>query len=232
MWYSKKIMAEKITLVETARSGIWYTDDIVITNSMIQAPKTFRRSSNIKLDKVELPNAEETLWNCSDIVLNNVTAVGKYFGMNSKSIVVDHFHLSGNYGFDGGENIEIDHAHIISKDCFWNCKNVVVRNSTIIGEYLGWNSKNVTFINCTIESNQGMCYMDNLKMIDCRLIHTDLAFEYSTVHAEISTPIESIKNPISGRIEAESIGNIIFDDPNIQVEQTKISVSKELADHV
>ena len=48
--------------------------------------------------------------------------------------------------------------------------------AAISGEYLGWNSKNVTFVGCTIESNQGMCYMDNVVLRDCKLVNTDLCF--------------------------------------------------------
>ena len=67
---------------------------------------------------------------------------------------------------------------LISKDAFWNCENVTVYDSIIIGEYLGWNSKNLCFVNCTIESNQGFCYIDGLKLENCTLLNTNLAFEY------------------------------------------------------
>lgn len=103
---------------------------------MIQAPKIFRRAADIKLERVEMPNAQETLWNCNDITLKQVNAVGDYFAMNSENIRIEHFTLSGNYAFDGAKNIEVSHAKLLSKDAFWNCENVVVRDSTIIGEYL------------------------------------------------------------------------------------------------
>jgi hypothetical protein len=222
LWYAMDIQAEHITLVDSARSGIWYTSDITITNSLIQAPKAFRRSKHINLTNVELPNAEETLWNCKNITLNHVHAVGNYFAMNSKIIQASDFSISGNYAFDGCEDVEIQQATIISKDAFWNCHNVTVRDSTIIGEYLGWNSENVTFINCTIESNQGLCYMKNVTLENCNLLNTDLAFEYSTVAADIKTSIVSVKNPISGVIVADAIGNIIFDDPEINDAATTI----------
>jgi hypothetical protein len=45
-------------------------------------------------------------------------------------------------------------------------------------------------------------------MVDC-----DLAFEKSDVEAEIVSDVLSIKNPRSGRITAESVGEIIMDDP-------------------
>lgn len=224
LWYAKEIVANNVTLVSTARSGIWYTHDIQMTNSLIQAPKSFRRSSEITLNHVIFADAEETLWQCENVILNNVTATGNYFGMNSRHLTIAHFNLAGNYGFDGAEDLEISDAHLVTKDAFWNCKNVVVRDSTIIGEYLGWNSKNVTFINCTIESNQGLCYMENVKLINCKLIHTDLAFEYSSVEADVTTTIDSVKNPLRGTIKAAHIGEIIFDDPEIDAQATTISV--------
>ena len=84
-------------------------------------------------------------------------------------------------------------------------------DSLIVGEYLGWNSRNVRLVGCTVESNQGMCYMDGVELVGCKLINTDLAFEYSTVNATVTSSIVSVKNPI-GRIEAESIDEIIIDE--------------------
>ena len=227
LWYSENIEVEKTTLLETARSGIWYTHGITVRDSVIEAPKTFRRSSGITLIDTAMPKAMETLWSCRDIKLSQVYAVGDYFGMNCENVTADNLTVDGNYAFDGGKNIEISNSRLISKDAFWNCENVVVKNSLIIGEYLGWNSKNVRLINCTVESNQGMCYMDGLVMENCRIINTDLAFEYSTVNAESVTSVISIKNPISGVIKAPSIGEVILDSELVDIEKTKIITEKD-----
>ena len=224
--YSNQIKANNITLLDTARAGIWYTNHITIKNSTIQAPKTFRKSSHILLEQVTFNQAEETLWNCSDINLKDVQITGDYVGLNSRNIKAKNLSLVGNYSFDGAKNIEISNSRIISKDAFWNAENVVVKNSTIVGQYLAWNAKDITFINCTIESNQGLCYVENLKLENCRLLHTDLAFEYSTVEADITSSIESIKNPISGYIKAPKIGEIIFDDSEIVSENTIITTGE------
>ena len=37
-----------------------------------------------------------------------------------------------------------------------------------------------------------MCYIDHLVMKDCKLINTTLAFEYSTVDAQITNTIDSV----------------------------------------
>lgn len=222
LWYSENITLENCTLFEMARAGVWYTKNISLKDCTIEAPKTFRRSSEITLTNVTMPNAGETLWNCDRIQMTNVTAKGDYFAMNSQNITVIGFNLVGNYSFDGCRNIEIRNARMLSKDAFWNCENVTVYNSFISGEYLGWNAKNVTFVNCTIESAQGMCYMENIVLKDCRLLNTNLAFEYATVNATVLGSIDSVKNPYSGRIEASSIGELIFDDPEIKRESTAI----------
>ena len=213
LWYCNHVEVFNTTWLDTARSGIWYTHDLRIIDSFIEAPKQFRRSSDIYLENVTLPNAEETFWTCENITLKNVVAKGNYFCMNSKNIKVENFTLAGNYAFDGAKNIEIHNAKMNSKDSFWNCENVVVYDSTIIGEYLGWNSKNIKFVNCTIDSLQGMCYMDNITMENCKLLNTNLCFEFChDVDATINSKIDSVKNPYNGVIKAKAIDEVILDE--------------------
>ncbi len=227
LWYCKNVKAESCILLETARSGIWYTDNIEMTDCVIEAPKTFRRSSGIRLVRTNMPHALESMWGCRDIYIKDSSIVGDYFAMNSSDVSADNITIDGNYAFDGAKNIIVTDSRLISKDAFWNCENVTVRNSVIIGEYLGWNSKNITFENCTIESNQGLCYMDNVKLVNCKLLNTDLAFEFvSNVDAEITTEVISVKNPISGRIHADSIRELILDEDLIDPSRTEIKTEK------
>ena len=223
LWYCKNIKVYKTTWLDTARSGIWYTDGIEIIDSNIAAPKQFRRSKNIHIENTMIPNAEEFLWTCENVKLTNVQAKGNYFGMNCKNVYANNFTLDGNYAFDGASDVEIHNAKMTSKDSFWNCENVTIYDSIIIGEYVGWNSKNLTFVNCTIDSNQGMCYIDGLKMINCKLLNTDLSFELcKNVDADIKSNIISVKNPINGQIKANKIGEIILDEAMIDPSKTKI----------
>ncbi|MGG7049147.1 MULTISPECIES: DUF3737 family protein [unclassified Campylobacter] len=212
IWYSKNISLTECTLFEMARAGVWYSSEILFENCMILAPKIFRRSKNITLKNTNLINASETLWNCDEISLQNVVAKGEYFAMNSKNMTVENLSLYGNYSFDGCENLVITNSKIISKDAFWNCKNVIVKDSYISGEYIGWNSENLSFENCVIESIQALCYIKNLKLINCQTPSTTLAFEYSSVDAQIDGEISSILNPISGTIKAKNIGECIMDE--------------------
>ena len=221
-WYGKNIRLDQVTFFDMARAGVWYTDHFSMSNSIVEGPKNFRRCHDITLDNVMLSNALETLWNCSQVRLSHVKAKGPYFAMNCRDMVVDDLDLIGDYSFDGAVNVEISNSHLASKDAFWNTENVVVRNSFVTGEYLGWNAKNLTLVDCTIESLQGMCYVDNLVMKNCRLINTTLAFEYADVDADIRGTVDSVFNPGKGTIRADRINHLVIQKDRINPELTKI----------
>ncbi len=225
IWYSKDVKCRNVTFLETARSGIWYTDNIEFIDSNISAPKTFRRSKNITLINTDMPHAQETFWACEGIRLINVNAKGTYFGMNSSKIEIDHLNLDGDYAFDGGKDIIVRDSVLRSKDSFWNTENVTLINCQIDGEYIGWNSKNMALINCKISSHQGFCYIDNLKLVNCTFGVSDLIFELcSNIDATILNEVESIKNPISGRISVKGLEKIIRHERIIDKRKTEILV--------
>lgn len=223
LWYCRNIQAEDCTWFDMARAGVWYTDNIEVDRALIEAPKNFRRCDGVKLKHVNFVNAEETLWNCKNIEMTDVQARGDYFAMNCENIEIQNFELVGNYSFDGVKHMTMKNAKLLSKDAFWNTDQVTVYDSFISGEYLGWNAKNLTLINCMVESLQGMCYIDNLVMKNCKLINTTLAFEYSTVEADICSHIDSVINPTSGTITADSIGELILEKDRIKPELTRIT---------
>lgn len=198
VWYSKNVCVENCRLTETARAGVWYTENARFTDCVILAPKTFRRCRYLVLENITMPDAAETLWNCSEVKLKNVTANGAYFAMNCKNVDAENLELTGDYCFDGAENVVVRNSRLMSKDSFWNSKNVTVFDSYISGEYLGWNSENMTFINCT------------------------LAFEYSTVDADICGAVDSIKNPAGGKITADGIGELIVEADRVDPDATQI----------
>lgn len=222
LWYAKDITAKDCTWFEMARAGVWYTDRIRVEDSAIEAPKNFRRCHDVTLKNVSFANGAETLWSCDDVTMEQVTAKGDYFAMNSQNMVIRGLILYGNYSFDGAKNVEIHNSRLLSKDAFWNSENVTVYDSFISGEYLGWNAKNLTLVNCTIESLQGMCYIDNLVMKNCRLLNTTLAFEYSSVDAEITGKVDSVLNPTSGVIRADEIGELMIEKDKVDPANTKI----------
>ena len=79
LWYCKDVVANNCSWAEMARAGVWYTDNLLIKDTLIEAPKNFRRCKNITLSNVVMPNAAETLWNCDDVTMQKVSAKGDYF---------------------------------------------------------------------------------------------------------------------------------------------------------
>lgn len=225
-WYADHVTVEN-TVVETiAHAGMWYVRNFTMTDCSLQGTKLFRRSQGITLKNVFFSDAKETLWNCSDITLDHVQANGIYFGMNSTNITADHLNIIGDYAFDGASNITVTNSRIVAKDAFWNTSNVTVKNSFINGEYLAWNSSNLRLENCIVESDQGLCYIDGLTIRNTKLLRTDLAFEMcSHIDAQVTSPIDSIKNPVSGRIEAPAVGLLISDPSVVNPSDTVVLAS-------
>ena len=222
LWYASDITLNGGYLEPLARAGMWYSTNLSFKDVLINAPKSFRKSSQISLENVNFSDAAETLWGCVDVKIKNVFAKGDYFGANSENLEVDGLNLDGNYCFDSCKNLHIINSKLISKDAFWNCENVVAQNCLISGEYLAWNAKNVTLINCTIKSLQALCYVENLVVKDCIFMDTSLAFEYSSVDVSTKSCIKSVKNPKSGIIRAGKIEEIIIDGSLVDASKIEI----------
>ena len=119
--------------------------------------------------------------------------------------------MSGKYSFQYVENASIVDSVFDTKDAFWHSKNVTVTDCELRGEYLGWYSEGLTLVNCHISGTQPLCYCKNLKLINCTTEGCDLAFEYSDIDATIEGHVLSVKNPRSGRIVADTIGEIVLE---------------------
>ncbi len=227
LWYCRDILAEDCTWFDMARAGVWYSQNVTVKRAAIEAPKNFRRCKNLTLSDVSFADAAETLWHCGGAVLERVTAKGDYFAMNSEHMTVSDLTLYGNYSFDGVKDVTVRNSRLLSKDAFWNSDGVTVYDSFISGEYLGWNAKNLTLVNCTIESLQGMCYIDNLVMKNCKLLNTTLAFEYSDVDADIVGSVDSVLNPKSGIIRADRIDDLKIEKDRVDPTKTRIILRQE-----
>ena len=195
-WECKNVTIKNCIFREGGRAAIWYSKDLKMSDTLVEAPKMFRRISDLKLENVKFPNALETFWDCKDIEAKNIEAdKGDYIFMHGSDIKIDGFRLQGNYSFQYAKDVV-----------------VTVYDSRINGEYLGWYSKNLHLVNCKIGGTQPLCYCENLVLENCVFEEdADLAFEYSDVEASLIGPVTSVKNPSSGRINADSYGEIILD---------------------
>lgn len=212
-WETRGFEVTDCVFAESARSSLWYSSNGSLTRCQVDAPKMFRRMNGIRLQDCHFAHAEEMLWDCADLQMTDCTTLNAdYLGTHLHGADITRWHQEGNYAFQYGEDIVIRNSLLNSKDALWESRNVTVYDSEINGEYLGWYSQNLRLVRCHITGEQPLCYCQNLVLEDCTMgADANLAFEYSTVRATIRGHVTSVKNPTSGRIEADSIGEIILD---------------------
>lgn len=213
-WHVDRFSVRDCLFTPGARAALWYSSQLEMTDTMVEAPKMFREMDGIRLRNVKIPDAQETLWHCRNVDIENVeVANADYLFMHSENIRISNYKQQGNYSFQYCRDVVIRDAVIDSKDAFWNTVNVTVYDSELTGEYLGWHSENLHLVRCRISGTQPLCYCKNLVMEDCTMLEdADLAFEESTLRAEVNSVITSVKNPTSGIIRARGYGEIIIDD--------------------
>lgn len=210
LWHSENICVSDSNFSESCRAPLWYSKNGRLSGCTVTGVKCLRECENISFEKSNI-NSSEFGWKCKNLSFTNCEISSEYLFFDSENIEISNLSQKGKYSFQYVKGANIDKSFLDTKDAFWHSKNITVKNSTILGEYLGWYSENLTLINCRICGTQPLCYCKNLTLIDCYMENTDLAFEYSEVYADIRSDIISVKNPLSGKIIAEKIGEIILD---------------------
>lgn len=225
LWHAEDFTVDNCKMDELTRAALWYCKRGKIIYSTLGGIKAIRECSDIYIGNSSIVSPEFG-WRSQNITIDNCTAESEYFMFENKDLKLENVKFKGKYSFQYVENAQISDCDLNTKDAFWHSKNVTVKNSIIKGEYLGWYSDGLTLINCLISGTQPLCYCKNLKLIDCRTEGCDLSFEYSDVDATITGDVVSIKNPKSGKIVADSVGEIIFKDNNIPC-NGKIEIRKK-----
>ena len=214
-WHDKGLIISGSEMTEACRAALWYTEDAEITDTKLHGIKALRECANVRINGCDIISPEFG-WSVRGINMEDTSAEGEYFMLRSDHLTFDNVKLKGKYSFQYITDSVFTNCDFDTKDAFWHARNVIVRDSVVKGEYLAWYCENVTFENCTLIGTQPLCYCKGLKLINCRMVDCDLAFEKSDVEAEIVSDVLSIKNPRSGRITAESVGEIIMDDPEAE----------------
>ena len=216
LWHAQHFVLKSCSLDELTRAPIWYCHHGLIDHCTINGIKILRECSDVDVCHCHITSPEFG-WYSQDIRVKDCDIDSEYIFLNTDNVKIDHLRFKGKYSFQYMHNVEIINSCLDTKDAFWHSENVTVKDSVLKGEYLAWFSKNLTLINCQIIGTQPFCYCENLKLINCEMIDTDLAFEYSDVDADVRGHIMSVKNPKSGKIVADSVGEVIFEDAIMDV---------------
>lgn len=212
LWHVKTFTMENCEMDELTRAAIWYASDGVICHSILGGIKAVRECERIRLDSCHIVS-QEFGWKSKEITLTDSDIESEYLFFDSRDVKLERVKMKGKYSFQYMKNLEISDCVLDTKDAFWHSENVTVKNSVVKGEYLAWFSDGLTLIDCKIIGTQPLCYCKNLKLINCTMEDTDLSFEYSEVEADVRGHVVSIKNPKSGTITVDSVGEIIKEAP-------------------
>ena len=210
-WHDDGLTIRDSEMTELCRAALWYSDHIKIMNTKMHGIKALRECSDVTIENSDIISPEFG-WSVRNIRMRHSTAQSEYFMMRSEELYFEDVQFTGKYSFQYIRNAVFENCVFDTKDAFWHSENVTVKNSVVKGEYLAWYSDGLTLVNCKIIGTQPLCYCKNLKLVDCEMVDTDLAFEKSQVEATITTPVDSIKNPLSGQIQVLEVGEIIMDD--------------------
>lgn len=211
LWHVQNFTVAGSQMDEKTRAAIWYARGGMLKDCQIDGIKCLRECDDIQIEDCKV-HSPEFGWRCRNVKIKDSEMEAEYFLFECRDVEIDNLQMKGKYSFQYIENMQIKNSVLDTKDAFWHSKNVTVTDSVVKGEYLAWYSENLTLINCKIIGTQPLCYCKGLKLINCTMEETDLSFEYSEVEADVAGHIMSVKNPKSGRICADSIGEIVRED--------------------
>lgn len=214
-WHVDHAEISHSRMYETCRAALWYDNDIVLRSCNLGGIKALRECDRTIIEHCRI-NSAEFGWLCRSIRIKGTELFSEYPFLQSRDLEIETLHMKGKYSFQYVENAVIRDSVLDTKDAFWHSKNVTVYDSIIKGEYLAWYSENLKLIRCKIIGTQPLCYAKGLVLEDCEMENADFSFEYSDVTADIKGDILSVKNPRSGRITADHIGEIILDEHRIR----------------
>ena len=215
-WHVTDLVLTECELTENGRAGLWYCDNVHVKDTKLHGIKALRECRNVLVEDCDILS-NEFGWYSRDFVVRNSVAEGSYMMLNARDVRFENVRFKGRYAFQYMHDCVFENCDITSRDAFWHSRNVTVKNSFLKGEFLGWYSDNLVLDHCRILGTQPLCCCENLRLIDCEVVDSDLCFEKSTLDATIITTVDSIRNPKAGRIVAPGVDELVLDDPGSKV---------------
>lgn len=221
LWHVGNAVIKNSEMTENCRAALWYDNNISIEKCVMNGIKALRECADISISESSI-SSPEFLWKCRSVKINNVSLISEYPLFECNDVTIDRLKMVGKYSFQYSENMNISNSELDTKDAFWHSRNVTVSDSVVKGEYLGWYSENLKFIRCRIIGTQPLCYCRGLVLEDCIMENTDLSFERSEVNAVVNGRIDGVKNPLSGIICADEIGELLIETAYANESHTEI----------
>lgn len=214
LWNVRSFKLNDSRLMDTAVASLTNCENGKIIDSDIRGSRALQDSRNILLHDCSILSREFGR-NCDGISLEECNIHAESILHESRNLRLDNVEIRGAAALQNAECIQIYNSFLNSANALQNCRNVTIVDSVLKGDLLGWNCENITLIGCRIQGMQPLCHCASLKLIDCVMDSSELAFEYSDVKASLIGHLGSVKNPRSGKIVADSVGQIVMDDETL-----------------
>ena len=211
LWHVSGGSMTDCRMTDTCRAALWYDDHMTLKNCDFGGIKALRECRDMVLEGGS-GTSTEFGWMCKRLRIRDFALTSEYPFLHTTDAEFDGFRLKGKYSFQYTKNLVFRNCILDTKDAFWHAENITVYDSVVKGEYLAWYSTNLRLVRCKISGTQPLCYCKGLILEDCTMEGCDLSFENSEVVATVNGHIDSVKNPVSGAITADSIGEIILDE--------------------
>ncbi|MGN1157582.1 MAG: DUF3737 family protein [Agathobacter sp.] len=225
-WHIDNVTITNCHMTEGCRAALWYDNGVEIKNTRMHGIKALRECKNIHIQDTDIISPEFA-WRSHNIRVENITLEGEYPFFECTNMEIDGLRMKGKYSFQYIENVTLRNCVLDTKDAFWHAKNITIEDSVVKGEYLAWYAEKIRFVRCKIIGTQPLCYCKGLVLEDCEMEGCDLSFERSEVVADVKGHIDSVKNPITGSITADSIGEIILEEEIVTPGACKITCRKK-----
>ncbi len=211
LWHVDDSTLTDCRMTETCRAALWYDSRIAIRDCHLGGIKALRECRDVTIQGGDATSTEFG-WMSHNMKISDFTLNSEYPFLHATNTEFERFTLHGKYSFQYTKNLTFRNCVLDTKDAFWHAENVTVYDSVVKGEYLAWYSTNLRLVRCHIIGTQPLCYCKGLILEDCTTEGCDLSFENSEVTAAINGAVMSVKNPASGSITADEIGEIIIDE--------------------
>lgn len=209
LWNVSDFKINDSRLLAQAEGPLLNAEKGKIIDSDIRGIQALRECRNVVLHDCTITSPEFG-WKSSDITLEDSNIHAAYLLHKSANIRLNNVEVRGDFSFQYADGLHVGNCFINSNEAFRYSKNVTVVDSVLRGGCLGWYTENLTLIGCKIIGNHPLCHCKNLKLIDCVMENAIYAFEGSDVRASITGHVDCIKNPLSGKIVADTIGEVIM----------------------
>lgn len=192
---------------DLTRGALCDASRVVVQHAVFEGNDTLAAGERIHVHDSEVYGhgfARDT----TKIKLTSVSVEGADAFCNCSRLAAWNLSVAGNGAFRHLSNALICGSIINGDDALAYADNVTLRDCVINGSRIGWRARDLTLINCTLIGAAPLCRAHEVNVIDCRMLLADMAFEYSDVQAAVDGHINSVINPLSGTVIADTVGDV------------------------